>query len=105
MQLWQHSLFVLLKIIRTLFEKNTSTFDDYLTQQNEQKTCDIANSNKFNYSSLKGKQNFLEILSEKDRLAVWEHSVNCLESIFNYTGSILKASDNFNVSKNPILSQ
>jgi hypothetical protein len=100
MQLWQHSLFVLLKIIRTLFEKNTSTFDDYLTQQNEQKTCDIANSNKFNYSSLKGKQNFLEILSEKDRLAVWEHSVNCLESIFNYTGSILKASDNFNVSKN-----
>jgi hypothetical protein len=100
MQLWQHSLFILLKIIRTLFEKNISTFDNYMTQQNEQKTSEIAIATKSQYSSLKGKQNFLEILSEKDRLAVWEHSVNCLESIFNYTGSILKASDNFSVSRN-----
>lgn len=100
MQLWQHSLFILMKIIRSFFEKSTNAFDNYMTQQNELTTFEIPHSYKSQYSSLKGKHNLLEILSEKERFDVWENSVNCFESIFNHTGLILKASLDFNVSKN-----
>ena len=99
MQLWQHSVFILLKIINSFFDKNNNIIDNYLTH-NDIKYSENSKINKHQYISSKGTQNFLELLSEKEILNMWETSISCFESIFNHTNSILNNSNNLAVSTN-----